>query len=145
MTVILLAIAAITLVCFVIRSVLVSYRTRELDKDYSRDVSANQETVVGIVTDAAAGVTWQVETTQDGLYTRHRKNKNVIHVMVVAHPRVPNRCTVTVRTRYRYSDHSFLLRTPVAYADTRRRRDRIIRTLDRALPAYRPSGLAQPL
>lgn len=145
MTVILLAIGAITLACFVMRSALVSYRTRELDKDYSIDVSANRETVVGIVTDAAAGVTWQVETTKDGLYTRHRKNKNVIHIMVVAHPRAPNRCTVTVRTRYRYSDHSFLLRMPAAYADTRRRRDRILRTVNKALPAYRQSGLTQPL
>lgn len=145
MTVILLAIGAIALVCFVMRSALVSYRTRELDKNYSIEVSADRDTVVGIVTDAAAGVTWQVEATEDGLYTRHRKNKNVIHIVVVAHPRVPNCCTVIVRTRYRYSDHSFLLRMPAAYADTRRRRDRILRTVNKALPVYRHSGLAQPL
>lgn len=103
-------------------------RTRELDRDFSIELSCTRERALRAATTAARGVLWAVEFTDNGLRTRHIRARNVIHVAFSDHPGRPGRCSAKVWTRYRWADSVFILR-PQSYLDTRRKRDKIIRSL----------------
>lgn len=104
-------------------------RVRELDRDFSLDLSCRRERALDIATTAARGVLWQVEFTDDGLYTRHISAGNVIHVMISSHPGRPERCTAKVWTRVRLADDGVFFLRARSYLDTRRKRDKIVRAL----------------
>jgi hypothetical protein len=89
---------------------------------------------------AARGVLWEVEFTANGLLTRHIRTRNVIHVTIADSDR-PGRSCAKVWTRYRWADTVFILR-PRSYLDTRRKRDKIVRTLSAyAVPAGRDATI----
>lgn len=117
---------------FVTRFLVGRNRLRELDRDFSIELSCTRERAVGVAANAARGVMWQVQFNQNGLLTRHINARNVIHVAVSEHPGRPGRCTAKVWARCSLADSAFFPQ-PKAYLDTRRKRDKILRLLS----AYR--------
>jgi hypothetical protein len=113
---------------FVTRFVIGRRRTRELDRDFSLELSCGHDRALLAAASAARGVLWEVRLTDNGLRTRHLKSRNVIHVAISDLPGRPNRSCAKVWTRYAWADTVFILR-PRAFTDTRRKRDKIIRAL----------------
>ena len=72
---------------------------------------------------------WQVEFTENGLYTRHIFARNVIHVAISGHPGRPGRCIAKVWTRVRLADDGVFFLRARSYLDTKRKRDKIVRLL----------------
>lgn len=104
-------------------------RVRELDRDFSLELTCARERALAIAAAAAGGVMWQVEFTGNGLYTRHIFAGNVIHVALSDHPGRPGRCAAKVWIRYRLADDGVFFPRPKSVLDTRRKRDRIRRVL----------------
>lgn len=114
---------------FVTKFVIGRNRVRELDRDFSLELSCSRERAIDIAAGAARGVMWQLEFTQNGLYTRHIFARNVIHVSISDHPGRPGRCTAKVWTRVRLVDDGVFFLRARSYLDTRRKRDKVIRLL----------------
>jgi hypothetical protein len=113
-------------------------RVRELDRDFSLELSVGHARALLAAAAAARGVLWEVALTDNGgLRTRHLKSRNVIHVAISDLPGRPGRCAVKIWTRYTWTDAALLPR-PRSFTDTRRKRDRIVRALS-AYEARRPS------
>jgi len=113
---------------FVTRFLVGRNRLRELDRDFSVELSCARERALNVAANAARGVMWQVQFNQNGLLTRHINARNVIHVAISEHPARPGCSTVKVWARCSLADSVFFSR-PKAYLDTRRKRDRIVRML----------------
>jgi hypothetical protein len=113
---------------FVTRFVVGRNRLRELDRDFSIELSCARERALRLAANAARGVMWQVQFNQNGLFTRHINAHNVIHVAVSEHPGRPGRSTAKVWVRARLAD-GMVFQRPKAYLDTRRKRDKIVRML----------------
>lgn len=113
---------------FVTKFVVGKNRSRELDRDFSLELSCSRDRALMAAAIAARGMLWQVEFTDDGLRTRHIRARNVIRVAISNHPSREGRSCAKVWTRYRLADSMFILR-PQSYTDTRRKRDKIIRSL----------------
>lgn len=129
---IVLSIGVVVLV-FVTKFVVGRKRVRELDRDYSLELSCSRERAVDVAAGAARGVMWQVEFTENGLYTRHIFARNVIHVAISGHPGKPGRCTAKVWSRVRLADDGVFFLRARSYLDTKRKRNKIVRLLS----AYR--------
>jgi hypothetical protein len=108
-------------------------RVRELDRDFSLELSCSRERALDVAAGAARGVMWQVEFTENGLYTRHIFARNVIHVAISGHPGKPGRCTAKVWSRVRLADDGVFFLRARSYLDTKRKRNKIVRLLS----AYR--------
>jgi hypothetical protein len=108
-------------------------RVRELDRDFSLELSCTRQRAVEVAASAARGVMWQVEFTENGLYTRHIFARNVIHVSVSGHPGRPGSCVAKVWTRVRLADDGVFFLRARSYLDTKRKRNKIVRLLS----AYR--------
>src|SRR4051794_32438129 len=67
-------------------------RVRELDRDFSLELSCTRQRAIEVAAAAARGVMWQVEFTENGLCTRHIFARNAIHVAVSGHPGPPGGC-----------------------------------------------------
>jgi hypothetical protein len=104
-------------------------RVRELDRDFSLELSCTRERALEIAAGAARGVMWQVEFTRNGLHTRHIFAGNIIHVAISGHPGRPGRCTAKVWTRCRFADDGVFYSRPKSVLDTRRKRDKVLRLL----------------
>ena len=108
-------------------------RVRELDRDFSLELSCSRERALDVAAGAARGVMWQVEFTENGLYTRHIFARNVIHVAISEHPGKPGPCTAKVWSRVRLADDGVFFLRARSYLDTKRKRNKIVRLLS----AYR--------
>jgi hypothetical protein len=108
-------------------------RVRELDRDFSLELSCTRQRAIEVAAAAARGVMWQVDFTENGLYTRHIFARNVIHVAVSEHPGRPGRCVAKVWTRMRLADDGVFFLRARSYLDTKRKRNKIVRMLS----AYR--------
>lgn len=128
-----IASGCLVVLVFVTRFLVGRSRVRELDRDFSLELACTRERALDIAAAAARGVMWQVEFTCNGLYTRHIFAGNVIHLAISSHPGRPGRCTAKVWTRCRLADDGVFVARPKSILDTRRKRDRILRTLS----AYR--------
>lgn len=104
-------------------------RVRELDRDFSLELSCARERAREVAAGAARGMMWQVEFTDHGLYTRHLFARNVIHVSISSHPGRSGRCIAKVWTRVRLADDGVFFLRARSYLDTKRKRDKIIRSL----------------
>jgi hypothetical protein len=124
----LIVLSSVIVLVFVTRFVIGKNRTRELDRDFSLELSCGRDRAVRAAATAARGVLWQVEFTDNGLRTRHIRARNVISVAISDHPGRQGRCCAKVWTRYAWADTVLILR-PRSYLDTRRKRDKIIRAL----------------
>jgi hypothetical protein len=124
----LIAVSVVVVLVFVTRFVIGKQRTKELDRDFSLELSCARDRALLAAATAARGVLWQVEFTDNGLWTRHLKTRNVVHVTISDLPGRAGRSCAKVWTRYRWADNVLILR-PRSYADTRRKRDKIIRAL----------------
>ena len=124
----LIALTGIVVLVFVTRFVTGKRRTRELDRDFSLELSCTRDRALLAAAAAARGVLWEVSLTDNGLRTRHLKSRNVIHVAISDLPGRTGRSCAKVWTRYTWADAMLFLR-PRAYTDTRRKRDRIVRAL----------------
>jgi hypothetical protein len=124
----LIVLSGVIVLVFVTRFVVGKNRTRELDRDFSLELSCNRDRALRAAATAARGVLWQVEFTDNGLRTRHIRARNVIHVAISDQPGRQGRCCAKVWTRYAWADAVLILR-PRSYLDTRRKRDKIIRAL----------------
>ncbi len=124
----LIAVGSVIVLVFVTRFVIGRRRARELDRDFSLELSCGRERALIAAATAARGVLWQVEFTGNGLRTRHIRARNVIHVAISDLPGRPGRSCAKVWTRYALADTVLILR-PRSYLDTRRKRDKIIRSL----------------
>ncbi len=131
-TLLVLSVGLVVLV-FVTKFVIGRGRVRELDRDFSLELSCPRERAVDVAAGAARGVMWQVEFTENGLYTRHIFARNVIHVSISDHPGQSGRCTAKVWTRVRLADDGVFFLRARSYLDTKRKRNKIVRTLS----AYR--------
>ncbi|RZS45195.1 hypothetical protein EV193_1011082 [Herbihabitans rhizosphaerae] len=120
---------AVLALLFVTRYLTGRNRVRELEKDFSIEVSRNSSRTLRTAANAACGVLWRVTFTENGLYTRHIFANNIIYVAVSEHPRSPTGCTAKVWTRCRYASDALLFMRPTAYLDTRRKRDKIVASL----------------
>jgi hypothetical protein len=120
-------------VVFIARFLVGRNRVRELDRDFSLELSCSRERALVVAAGAARGVMWQPEYTENGLYTRHLFARNVIQVAISDHPGKPGRCTAKVWTRVRLADDGVFFLRARSYLDTKRKRDKIIRMLS----AYR--------
>jgi hypothetical protein len=129
----LIALIGIAVLVCVTRFVIGKQRTRELDRDFSLELSCSRDRALLAAAGAARGVLWEVQLTDNGLRTRHLKSRNVIHVAISDLPGRPGRCCAKVWTRCTWADSMLFLR-PRDYTDTCRKRDRIVRTL----AAYEP-------
>lgn len=127
-TLLVLSISLVVLV-FVTKFVVGRNRVRELDRDFSVELSCSRERALDIAVGAARGVMWQVAFTDNGLYTRHIFARNVIHVSISGHPGHPGRCTAKVWTRVRLADDGVFFPRAKSYLDTKRKRNKIIRLL----------------
>jgi hypothetical protein len=127
-TLLVLSISLVVLV-FVTRFFVGRSRVRELDRDFSLELSCVRERAVDVAAGAARGVMWQVEPTENGLYTRHIFARNVIHVSISDHPGQPGRCCAKVWTRVRLADDGVFFLRARSYLDTKRKRDKIVRLL----------------
>jgi len=134
MSALLIVVCVVVSLGFVAKFLTGRNRTRELDRDFSIEVSCTRERALAVAANAARGVLWQVDFTDNGLRTRHIRANNIIYVAISDHVRAGH-CTVKVWTRYRWADTVMFLR-PRSYLDTRRKRDKIIRLLS----AYAPAG-----
>jgi hypothetical protein len=128
MNVFLIVLSSVIVLVFVTRFVTGKNRTRELDRDFSLELSCGRDRALLAAATAARGVLWQVEFTDNGLRTRHIRVHNVISVSISDHPGRPGRSCAKVWTRYAWADAVLILR-PRSYLDTRRKRDKIIRAL----------------
>ena len=124
----LIALSGVAVLVFVTRFVIGKQRTRELDRDFSLELSCTRDRALLAAATAARGVLWQVEFTENGLRTRHIRARNVIHVAISELPGRQGRTCAKVWTRYAWADAVLILR-PRSYTDTRRKRDKIIRAL----------------
>ena len=124
----LIALSGIVVLVFVRRFVIGKRRTRELDRDFSLELSCTRDRALLAAATAARGVLWEVELTDNGLRTRHLKSRNVINVAISDLPGRTGRSCAKVWTRYTWADSVLFLR-PRAYTDTRRKRDKIVRAL----------------
>jgi hypothetical protein len=131
-TLLVLSISVVVLV-FVTKFVVGRNRVRELDRDFSLELSCSRERALDVAAGAARGVMWQVEFTENGLYTRHIFARNVIHVAISGHPGKPGRCTAKVWSRVRLADDGVFFLRARSYLDTKRKRNKIVRLLS----AYR--------
>ena len=127
-----LSISVVVLV-FVTKFMVGRNRVRELDRDFSLELSCSRERALDVAAGAARGVMWQVEFTENGLYTRHIFARNVIHVAISGHPGKPGRCTAKVWSRVRLADDGVFFLRARSYVDTKRKRNKIVRLLS----AYR--------
>jgi hypothetical protein len=114
---------------FVTKFMIGRSRVRELDRDFSFELICARKRAVEVAAGAARGVMWQLEFTENGLYTRHIFARNVIHVSVSSHPGQPGRCTAKVWTRVRLVDDGVFFLRARSYLDTKRKRDKIVRQL----------------
>ena len=124
----LIAVSVVVVLVFVTRFVTGRQRTRELDRDFSLELTCGRDRAVLAAATAARGVLWEVRFTDNGLWTRHIKTRNVVHVTISDLPGRPGRSSAKVWTRYTWADNVLILR-PRSYTDTRRKRDRIVRAL----------------
>ncbi len=124
----LIVVSGVVVLVFVTRFVVGKRRTRELDRDFSLELSCGRDRAVLAAAAVARGVLWEVELTDNGLRTRHLKSRNVIHVAVSELRGRPNRSCAKVWTRYSWADTVVIMR-PRSFLDTRRKRDKIIRAL----------------
>lgn len=124
----LIVVSSVVILVFVTRFVIGKQRTRELDRDFSLELFCGRDRALRAAATAARGVLWQVEFTDNGLRTRHIRARNVIHVTISDLPGRPGRSCAKVWTRYAWADTVLILR-PRSYLDTRRKRDKIVRTL----------------
>jgi hypothetical protein len=124
----LIAASGVIVLAFVTRIVIGKRRTRELDRDFSLELSCGRDRALLAAAAAARGVLWEVGFTENGLRTRHLKSRNVIQVVISDLPDRPNRSCAKVWTRYTGTD-AILITSPRSYLDTRRKRDKIIRAL----------------
>jgi hypothetical protein len=131
-TLLVLSISVVVLV-FVTKFVVGRNRVRELDRDFSLELSCSRERALDVAAGGARGVMWQVEFTENGLYTRHIFARNVIHVAISGHPGKPGRCTAKVWSRVRLADDGVFFLRARSYLDTKRKRNKIVRLLS----AYR--------
>jgi hypothetical protein len=139
-TLLILLVGVVVLV-FVIKFAVGKFRAQELDRDFSIDLACSRVRALDAAATAARGVLWEVEFTDNGLRTRHIRARNVVHVAISDHPCRPDRCSVKVWTRYRWADGVFILR-PQSYLDTKRKRDKIRRTLGTySVPAGRDATI----
>ncbi|TDV50968.1 hypothetical protein [Actinophytocola oryzae] len=128
MNTLLIVLSSTAFLVFVTRFVIGKRRTRELDRDFSLELSCTRDQALLAAVAAARGVLWEVRLTDNGVRTRHLKSRNVIHVSISAVPgRVGNTCA-KVWTRYTWADAVVILH-PSSFTDTRRKRDRIVRAL----------------
>lgn len=128
MSVLLVLSISLVVLVFVTKFLIGRNRVVELDRDFSLELSCSRERALYIATGAARGVMWQVEFTDNGLYTRHIFARNIIHLSISDHPGRAGRCTAKVWTRVRLADGVFFLRAK-SYLDTKRKRNKIIRQL----------------
>jgi hypothetical protein len=128
MNVFLIVLSSVIVLVFITRFVTGKNRTRELDRDFSLELSCGRDRALLAASTAARGVLWQVEFTDNGLRTRHIRVHNVISVSISDRPGRPGRSCAKVWTRYAWADAVLILR-PRSYLDTRRKRDKIIRAL----------------
>lgn len=133
MSTLLVLLAGIVLLVFVTRFVIGHNRVRELDRDFSVELACVTGRALEVAADAARGVMWRLEFTENGLRTRHIAAHNVIHVALSSHPGRPDRCTAKVWTRARLVDDGVFFLRARWYLDTKRKRDKIVRQLS----AYR--------
>ena len=124
----LIALGGIVVLVFITRFVIGRQRSRELDRDFSLELSCPHDRALLAAVTAARGVLWEVQLTTNGLRTRHIKSRNVIHVAISDLPGRTGRTCAKVWTRYNWADTALILR-PRSYTDTRRKRDKIIRAL----------------
>jgi hypothetical protein len=124
----LIALSGVIVLVFVTRFVTGKLRIRELDRDFSLELSCGRDRALLAAANAARGVLWQVELTDNGLRTKHIKTRNVVHVALSDLRGRPGRSCAKVWTRYAWADAALIPR-PKSYLDTRRKRDRIIRAL----------------
>lgn len=124
----LIALSVILVLVFVTRFVIGRRRTRELDRDFSLELSCDRDRALLAAAAAARGVLWEVRLTENGLRTRHLKSRNVVNVTISDHRGRHGRSCAKVWTRYTWADSVFILR-PRSYTDTRRKRDKIVRAL----------------
>jgi hypothetical protein len=124
----LLAVGVVVVLVLVTRFGIGRQRTRELDRDFSLELSCGRDRALLAAATAARGVLWEVGFTDNGLWTRHIKARNVIHVTISDLPGRSGHSSAKVWTRYTWADGVLILR-PRSYTDTRRKRDRIIRAL----------------
>lgn len=121
----------------VVATVLVNrVRIRELDRDFVLELACGHQRALALAAQAARGILWQVEFTGNGLYTRHIRAGNIVHIAFSDHPGRPDRTVVTVWTRCRLADNRVFVPVVGWVPDTRRKRDRILR----ALAAHRVRG-----
>jgi len=121
----------------VVTTLLISrFRARELDRDFVLELACGHQRALGLAADAARGILWQVEFTGNGLYTRHIRAGNIVHVALSEHPGRPGRSVAKVWTRCRLADNRVFVPVVGWALDTRRKRDRILR----ALAAHRVGG-----
>jgi hypothetical protein len=128
MNTLLIALGAIAVLVFVTRLVVGKRRTRELDRDFTLDLSCTRDRALLAAVAAARGVLWELELTDNGLRTRHLKTRNTIHVAISDLPGRTGRSCAKIWTRCTWADAILILR-PRSYTDTRRKRDKIIRAL----------------
>jgi hypothetical protein len=124
----LIALSGVLVLVIVTRFVTGKLRTRELDRDFSLELSCGRDRALLAAVAAARGVLWEVRLTDNGLSTRHLKSRNVVHVTISDLPGRAGRSCAKVWTRYTFAD-SALIPRPRSFTDTRRKRDRIIRVL----------------
>jgi len=124
----LIALGAVLVLVGTTRFVIGRQRTRELDRDFSLELSCTRDRALLAAVAAARGVLWEVQLTDNGLRTRHLKTRNVIHVAISDLPGRTGRSCAKVWARCTWADTVLFLR-PSAYTDTRRKRDKIIRAL----------------
>lgn len=127
-TLLVLSIGLVVL-AFVTKFVIGRNRVRELDRDFSLELSLSRERALDVAAGAARGVMWQLEFTDNGLYTRHIFARNVIHVVISGHPGKPGRCTAKVWSRVRLADDGVFFLRARSYLDTKRKRNKIVRLL----------------
>ena len=124
----LIALGSVGVLVFVTRLIAGRRRTRELDRDFSLELTCDRRRAILAAATAARGVLWEVAVTENGLRTKHIHARNVIHVAISASPGRRTGSRAKVWTRYALADAVLILR-PRAYLDTRRKRDKILRAL----------------
>ena len=128
MNTLVISLGGILVLGFVTRFLIGKRRTRELDRDFSLELSCARDRALLAAVNAARGVLWEVRLTDNGLRTRHLKSRNVVNVTISDLPGRAGRSCAKVWTRYTWADSALILR-PRSYTDTRRKRDKIIRAL----------------
>lgn len=106
---------------------------RDLDRDFTLELSCSRERAIDVAAGAARGALWRVEYTMYGFYVRHFFARTVIHVTVSIHPGKPERSTAKVWTRVRLADDGVFFLSRRTYGDSTSKRNKIVRRLS----AYR--------